>query len=192
MVTDYTRNQIWQELWDSERFVLYFSDLADAYRRRHQIMRLAIIFAVFIEATVTVIFASLIASLGVAGIWINIFVVLITLLGITIAALGAGAAISDYTENATILGWVSDDCKSLNTQWGELWQDIETFAIGEHQARDRRRELLKGFDAITARIQIVLDKNRNESSAEAAVEILRKKYGYMDIAGHSQRASPST
>ena len=45
-VTDQTRNAIWQDLWDAERYVRYYGSLADSYRVRHRNMRFALLAAI--------------------------------------------------------------------------------------------------------------------------------------------------
>ena len=172
MVTDQTRNAIWQDLWDAERYSRYYSSLSDAYRRRHKITRFATLASVLVEATISVSFV----SIGVEGIWAVMFLALIVGLGIVIAVLVAWDAVSNYAEDAAALSWVSMDCSSLNTQWADLWLDIESYAIDEREARSRQRELLRRFNAIASRIDVDLDEEINEASAEDAVRVLKEQY----------------
>lgn len=165
VVTDQTRNVIWQDLWDAERYVRYYGALADSYRIRHRNMRFALLAALLIEATVFLpnISEPLFTFLTVAG-------------GIAIAGLAAWDAISDYAKNSALLAVASEDCASVNTQWGELWLDIESYAIDESQARARRRELLDRLNAIASRVDVGLDEKLNESCSEDATKTLVEKY----------------
>ena len=174
MVTDQTRNAIWQDLWDAERYFRYYGALSDLYSRRHKITRFATLASILVEATVSVSYV----SIGVEGIWATIFLTSIVALGIVIAFLVAWDAVSNYAEDAAALSWVSVDCASLNMQWADLWLDVESYAIDEQQARSRRRELLQKSNTITARIDVSLDEKANEASAEDAEKVLRDKYAY--------------
>ena len=165
VVTDRTRNTIWQDLWDAERYVRYYGALADSYRIRHRNMRFALLAALLIEATVFLpnISDPVFTFLTVAG-------------GIAIAGLAAWDAISDYAKNSALLAVASEDCALVNTQWGELWLDIESYAIDESQARARRRELLDKVNAIAGRVDVSLDEKLNDSCEADAAKVLREKY----------------
>ena len=164
-VTNQTRNAIWQDLWDAERYVRYYGALADSYRFRHRTMRFALLAALLIEATVFLpkITDPLFTLLTVAG-------------GIAIAALAAWDAIADYAKNSAMLTVASEECASVNTQWGELWLDIESYAIDESVARARRLDLLERLNTIAARIDVGLDEKLNDSCEADAERVLREKY----------------
>lgn len=174
MVTDHTRNAIWQDLWDAERYYRYYSSLSDSYRRRHRLTRFATLASVLVEATLSVSYI----STGVAGFWATVILSLIVALGIAIAILVAWDATSNYAGDAVALSWVSVDCMSLNAQWTDLWLDIESFEIDEGEARSRQRELIRKFNTIAARIDVDLDEKTNEVSAADAEKVLREKYAH--------------
>ena len=164
-VTDQTRNAIWQDLWDAERYVRYYGSLADSYRIRHRTMRFTLLAALLIEATVLLpnIPDPLFTFLTVAG-------------GIAIAGLAAWDAISDYAKNSAMLSVASEECALANTQWGELWLDIESYAIDESRARARRLELLDRLNTIAARVDVGLDEKLNDSCEADSERVLREKY----------------
>ena len=172
MVTDQTRNAIWQDLWDAERYSRYYSSLSDVYRRRHRLTRFATLASVLVEATLSVSYI----STGVDGVWATMFLALIVALGIAIVILVAWDATSNYAEDAVALSWVSVDCAALNLEWADLWQDIESYAIDEQEARSRQRELTRRFNTIATRIDVDLDEKINETSAEDAVRVLKEQY----------------
>lgn len=174
MVTDQTRNAIWQDIWDAERYSRHYGSLSDVYGHRHKMTRFAILASVLVEATISVSFV----TIGVEGIWTAIFLALIVGIGIVIAVLVSWDAVSNYAEDAAALSWVSVDCAYLNVQWADLWLDIESYAIDEHEARSRQRELLHRFNVVASRIDVGLDEKINEASAEEAVRVLKEKYAY--------------
>ena len=174
MVTDQTRNAIWQDLWDAERYYRYYGSLSDSYRRRHRLTRFATLASVLVEATISVSYI----STGVTGIWATILLAAIITLGIVIAILVAWDATSNYAGDAVALSWVSVDCASLNAQWADLWLDIESFSIDEDEARSRQRDLIRKFNTIASRIDVDLDEKTNQASAADAVKVLSEKYAH--------------
>ena len=172
MVTDQTRNAIWQDLWDAERYSRYYSSLSDVYSRRHRLTRFATLASVLVEATVSVSYI----STGVDGVWATIFLALIVALGVAIAVLVAWDATSNYARYAVALSWVSVDCAALKLEWADLWQDIESYAIDEQEARSRQSELIRRFNTIATRVDVDLDEKINEASAEDAVRVLKEQY----------------
>ena len=174
MVTDQTRNAIWQDLWDAERYSRYYSSLSDVYRRRHKLIRFATLASVLVEATVSVSFV----SIGVEVVWATIFIAAIVALGIVIGILVAWDALANYAESAAALSWVSVDCAALNSEWTDLWLKIESYGIDEQEVHSRRRELIRRFNTIATRIDVHLDEKINEASAEDAAKVLQEKYAY--------------
>ncbi len=174
MVTDQTRNAIWQDMWDAERYSRYYGSLSDSYRRRHKLTRFATLASVLVEATISVSYI----STGVSGMWATVFLALIVGLGIAITILVIWDATSNYAGDAVALSWVSVDCALLNAQWADLWLDIESFAIDEDEARARQRELIRKFNTFAVRIDVDLDEKTNEISASEASEVLREKYAH--------------
>ena len=174
MVTDQTRNAIWQDMWDAERYSRYYGSLSDSYRRRHKLTRFATLASVLVEATISVSYI----GTGVSGMWATVFLALIVGLGIAIAILVTWDATANYAGDAVALSWISVDCALLNAQWADLWLDIESFAIDEDEARSRQRELIRKFNTFAVRIDVDLDEKTNEISASEASEVLREKYAH--------------
>ena len=165
MVTDQTRNAVWQNLLDAERYVRYFGALADRYQTRHRLLRYALLVSVIVEATVFI-----------PNIPDGLFIMLTASLGIVIIGLAAWDAVSDYGKNAAFLTLVAADCALLKNEWNELWMDIETYAVDESQARDRRRELDSRLRVVAERTNVNLDESLNDSCAEEAFRVMEQQY----------------
>ena len=165
-VTESTRERIYQDLWDAERYVRYYEALAGRYRLLHKLLRGLLLTSVLVEATLILPFTnSLITGAGVA----------------VIVLLVVWEAISDYAKNAALLSSISADCSTLNNEWDELWLDADAYAVSEAEARSRRRQLISEFDSIERRIEMSPDKKLATRSAQAAKEVLEKKYGKSPI-----------
>ena len=161
-VTELTRQRIWHDLWDSERYVRYYGSLAGRYRLLHRILRGFLLASVLIEATLILPLSNLIFT----GIGVAVIVLLVV-----------WEAISDYAKNAALLGSISADCSTLNNEWDELWLDIESYAVSEGEARSRRRTLISEFDSIDRRLEMSPNERLATSSAREAKKVLEEKYG---------------
>ena len=165
VVTDQTRNVIWQDLWDAERYVRYYGALADSYRVRHRNMRFALPAAILVEV---IVFLS-----NVSGILFATFTVAMVIL---IATLAFWDAMSNYARKSAALDLATKDCQMMNTQWCELWMDIETCVIDESEARTRRWELMKRLQSIAARVDVDQNQRLNDSCKEDAKKVVMQKY----------------
>ena len=105
-----------------------------------------------------------------------LFIVLTAALGIVIVCLAAWDAVSDYGKNAAVLTLVTADCALLKNEWDELWMDIETFAVDEPQARDRRRGLERRLSVVGERTNVNLDESLNDSCEEEAFKVVEQRY----------------
>lgn len=164
-VTDQTRNAVWQNLLDAERYVRYFGALADRFQTRHRLLRYTLLVSVIVEATVFI-----------PNMPDILFIVLTAALGIVIIGLAAWDAVSDYGKNAAVLTLVTADCALLKNEWDELWMDIETFAVDEPQARDRRRGLERRLSVVAERTNVNLDESLNDSCEEEAFKVVEQRY----------------
>ena len=165
VVTDQTRNAVWQDLLDGERYVRYFGALADRYQTRHRFLRYGLLVSVIVEAAV------LIPKMPDI-----VFTVLAVSLGIVIIGLAAWDAVSDYGKNAAVLTLVTADCAMLKNEWEELWMDIETYAVDESRARERRRDLERRLNIVAERTNVNLDESLNDSCEEEAFRVVKQRY----------------
>ncbi len=161
-VTESTRQRIYRDLWNAERYARYYEALAGKYRLRHRLLRGLLLTSVLVEAALIQRFTDpLIVVAGVA----------------VIVLLVVWEAISDYAKNAALLSSISADCLTLSYEWDELWLDVESYAVSEAEARSRRRRLISEFDSIERRIEMSPDEGLATRSAQAATEALEEKYG---------------
>ena len=167
-VTDHTRNEIWQDFTDAERYLRYYTSLADKYRTRHHRVRSALLGFILFEAIVVVPLWTTIEAP-----WGTIFIVLVASI---IIALTVFDATSNDAKNSALLNVASDECAHLHTEWRFLWADIETDAVEERQVRERQRVLLDRMNLIAARTELKEDEKRNIRYAEEANEVMKGRY----------------
>ena len=106
MMTEQTRNNVWQELLDAARLVRYYEALSNRYRSIHRIGRLLLLAAVL---------GGMAAHLDTVP---EVVLFVSTLL---IAILVVRELISDNASKAAVLQDVSIECDKLKSAWKELW-----------------------------------------------------------------------
>lgn len=162
MVSDQTRNDVWQELLDSDRLVRYYEALADHYQRKHLFTLLllgvgaASSFAAFLDLFPGVV--QLVASvlIGIVAVWMFI---------------------ADYAKKAAIAHDIGFQCRRLDVQWRDLWADVER--IDEAEARQRLIDLSNQMNIATQRSDdagIVDNRRLNEKSEALAFKTVRERY----------------
>lgn len=162
MVSDQTRNDVWQELLDSDRLVRYYEALADHYQRKHLFtLRLlgvgaASSFAAFLDLFPGVV--QLVASvlIGIVAVWMFI---------------------ADYAKKAAVAHDIGFQCRRLDVQWKDLWADVER--IDEAEARQRLIDLSNQMNIATQRsgdAGIVDNRRLNEKSEALAFKTVQERY----------------
>lgn len=155
------RSQVWQGLLDSERYVRYYSALADKYRRRHFYTRYSALVSVLAEA--------LAIPLG-----LNIY--LVWAVGVGIIFLVIFDAVSDFAKKAAVLDWISAEASESNVRWHMLWLNIEAYKINEEEALSRQFDLLTRFNVVAGRLDVSIDDKINYQSEEIAFKVVESKY----------------
>ena len=166
MVSDQLRNDIWQELLDSDRFVRYYEALANHYRRKHLTTLLflaagaassvAAVFELLPERDMVQIVAN--AVVGVMALWV---------------------LFADYAKKAEVANSISTRCSGLDIEWRNLWTAVEEEEIEEAEAHSRHLALAKEMLDATQRsgdAGIVDNRRLNEKSEEAAFKTVSERY----------------
>ena len=162
MVSDQTRNEIWQELLDSDRLVRYYAAVANYYRRMHALTLLLLAF-------------------GAAGSFAAVLEVLpSTAQLIANALVGLTAAwlfIADYAKKAAVAHTISFLCSRLDIQWRNLWGEVEH--LEEESARERFVALANEMNEVTSRsgdAGIVDNRRLNKKSEADAFKTVSERY----------------
>ena len=167
-VKDYTREVIWKDFTDAERYLRYYMGLTSKYRRKHRDIRMSLLTLALTEA---VIAAPLLTNLPtVYGVGI------LVIMGVAILVLTMFDALLNYGETAARLAIISEALAVINTDWRSLWVDIETYVIEETDARARQRTLLDQTNRFAALIELDHDDKLNEELESEAVNVMRGRY----------------
>ncbi len=164
MVTDQVRSIVWQEYLDAARLVRYYEALSDKYRRNHFIVRFLLLAAAAggIAALLELLpaIAQLIATAFVALIVVWDFV-------------------SDYARKAAVLHAISIECSELETDWQELWTEINEDEISTAEVLWKKSRLSRRILGVTswAGVADIRENQKlNEKCAESAYRVMVDRY----------------
>ena len=162
MVSDETRNDIWQELLDSDRLVRYYEAVANHYQRKHLLTLLLLgvgaagSFAAILDLFPDVVQLVANALVGIVAVWMFT---------------------ADYAKKAAIAHDIGFQCRRLDILWKKLWADVER--IDESDARQRLGDLADQMNTTTQRsggAGIVDNRRLNEKSEALAFKTMQERY----------------
>lgn len=162
MVSDQTRNDIWQELLDSDRLVRYYEALANHYQRKHSLtllllgMGAASSFAAILDLFLDIVQLIASALVGIVAVWMFI---------------------ADYAKKAAVAHDIGFQCRRLDVDWKELWAAVER--IDEAEARRRLGDLSNQINIATRRSSdagIVDNRRLNKKSKALAFKTVQQRY----------------
>lgn len=162
MVTEQTRNAIWQELLDVARLVRYYEALSDQHRRNHLIIRFLLLAA---------------AAGGIAALLDLLPAMAQLVAGGVIALLVAWDFVSDYAKKAAILHAISTECSAMEIEWQALWLELEN--ISDADARRENTRLSRRIADVTGwagQADIREDRKLNEECEKAAYLVVTDRY----------------
>ena len=159
MVSDQTRNDIWQELLDVTRLVRYYGALSDRHRRNHSTIRFLLLAA---------------AAGGIAALLDLLPQIVQLIAGGLIALVVAWDFVSDYAKKAAVLHTINIECGLLEIEWRELWNEAN-----DAEVREKNRRLSERISYVTARAgdaNIPENRKLNEECAKAAYRVVADQY----------------
>jgi len=164
MVSDQTRNEVWQDLLDVSRLVRYYDALSDVHRRNHAIIRFVLLAAAAGGIASLLDLLPPIAQLAASG-----FIALVV----------AWDFASDYARKAAVLHTISLECGLLEIEWRDLWNDANNPDASDDEVRERNAQLSRRIAGATGRAgDAGIRENRklNEECERAAYRIIEDKY----------------
>ena len=164
MMTERTRNAVWQELLDVARLVRYYETLSDRHRRNHLIVRFLLLAA---------------AAGGIAALLDVLPAIAQLVAGGLVALLVAWDFVSDYAKKAAVLHAISLECSALEIEWGELWAYVDDNNASDAEVRRENRRLARRLSEVTGwagHADIREDQKLNAECAEAAYRVMVDRY----------------
>lgn len=126
MVTEHTRNQIWQEMMDASAYVRYYERLLKRDRTWYVTIRTALL--------VSPLGGSL-AFIALAPNWVQIT------LGVVISIIVGIEFVTNFAKRVSVLNTTLVSCTEIEQEWEDLWNKVETFSIDDVTANEKIRYL---------------------------------------------------
>ena len=167
MVSEPTRDAVWQNCLDVSRLGYYYETLSNRYRRYYIWLRFALL-------------VSVIASVGSQYTPIS-HPIATTLLVIATVMLVAVDYALDLAKKSAVLQEIYLQVKGLEADWEMLWLEIEDEDADDSETRRENRALYRRLLRVTGRSVaegILIDDKLNRESLKTANKIIEDKYGY--------------
>ena len=170
MVSQSTRNTVWQSYLDVARNSRYYEALANRYQWYYRSVRFALLFMVIVSVAVPY------TSLSHPASWI-----LGTLsVGIT-AILVAVDYVGDFAKKSAVLHGISVEVNRLESDWELLWLEIDDSDAVDSEMRQRNKDyqrLLMTVEKRAGEEGITIDHKLNQKCTETAYAIMEDRYRY--------------
>lgn len=166
MVTDRTRAEVWQGLWDSQRMVRYYQALHGHYLRRNRVTMWALV--VF-------------GTGAFVALWERMPDIAQPLVGLAVAVTSLWVLFADYAAKAAVAQSIAAQCEELATEWATLFAQLDDPGeeLGEPRVRASLDDLKRRMTAATYRsgdANIPDNQRINERATAAATEALKAAY----------------
>ena len=179
MVSQSTRNTVWQSYLDVARNSRYYEALANRYQWYYRSVRFLLLFAVIITVAVPS-YLSQPASLIFGAVAVVLTAILV-----------AVDYVGDFAKKSAVLHGISTEVSHLESDWEMLWLEI----VDESDAVDsemRRRN--RGYQRLLMRVEerageegITIDNKLNQKCMEMTYAIMEDRYRY----AYGEEATPS-
>ena len=148
---------------DVSRVTRYAEAMGTRYRRRHLLIRSGLLVA---------------ASGSVASVVTTLPDFSRAVFGIAITALVVADFMLDYATKIAALDSAKRECDALESDWRELWLDVDTPESTDADIRRRNTELVRRFERVTGPMdaQVRVDQKVNVLSAESAYKVASDQY----------------
>ena len=163
MVTEPVRRIVWIDMLDVSRVTRYAEAMGTKYRRRHLVSRIIL----FVAASGSV--ATVVTTLP--DVWRAVC-------GIAIAVVVVAEYMLDYATKIAALDSVKRECQALESDWRELWLDVDAPDSADAVIRRRNTELVRRFERVTVPMdtQVPVNQKVNVQSAESAYKVAGNQY----------------
>ena len=165
MVTKPVRSIVWGYMLDVSRVTRYAETMGTRHRLRHLIIRFGLLAAASGSVATVVI--------TLPDFWRAVFGIAITVLVV------ADFMLDDATKIAT-LDSAKMECDALESDWRELWLDVDAPESVDADIRRRNMELVRRFERVTGPMgaQVRVNQKVNILSAESAYKVACDQYAH--------------
>ena len=159
-----TRNDVWQQLLDAQRFVQYYQVMAG----KHEKWLLAIRFVLLLAGT-----GSIASVVDIVPPVVQAF------FGVVVAAAVAWEFVANYARKAAVLHAICLECCAIENELRELWTDVQLENMDEQDIRQTNRRLgarLREATGWAGQNGVVVNEKVNQEATEAAYSVTVQRY----------------
>ena len=170
MVSDATRNAVWQSYLDVVRLVYYYESLADKYQRLYFWIRFGMLF--FVIVSVASPFAPFPQPVGAI---VTVAMILVT------ATLVTADYVGDFAKKAAVLHGIAGQVNRLGSEWRALWLVIDDADSEDGMARRKNEDLQSRLTETTEQAReagITINDKLNQKCVETAYAIVEDRHRY--------------
>lgn len=166
MVTERTRTEVWQGLWDARRMVRYYQAVCTQYQRLHRITLWVLV---------------LFGASAVVPVWDRIPDVVQPVAGLLVAAMSLWILFADYAAKSAVSLSIATQCEELASEWATLFAQLDNpdEEVEEQQARQSLDDLKRRMRDATYRsgdAKLVDNERINKKATAAATEELKASF----------------
>ena len=164
MVSETTRNEIWQQFLDVARLLRYYTRLSNRHRRKQQLIRILLLAA---------------ATSGIVALLDLLPAFMQELAAAAVAILVVWDSLGDYARKAAVLHAICIECNRIESQWQKLWLQIDRPDLDDEDALHQSDMLGERLNDITGRAGLVgveFDTKLNRTCAEDAYKVMQERY----------------
>lgn len=164
IVTDRTRTEIWQGLWDAKRMSRYYL----AMHHRHQMIDRVVVFLLLCSGT-----SAVVALWQALPDWSQ------AAAGVTVAVVTIFSAMGRHAAKAATAQAIKVQCDDLGIDWRELLANVDSGLVDESRAREELNRLDRTMQHFTSRsgdVGLTTNEKLNETSAREASQELESSY----------------
>ena len=168
MITQQTRQDIWDERLDVARLVRYYEKLSDKQRHYYFVIRGMLVLSAFSGAAALLKFFPE-----------NIQEEIAIVAGFVIALVTAWDILTNYARKAAVSHAIGKECSFLEIEWKDLWADANNHLLEDPVARKKNRRLARRITEVTAwagYVNIREDRKLNEKCENEVHRIMGEKY----------------
>ena len=170
MVSDATRNAVWQSYLDVARLVYYYDAQADRYQRFYIAIRFAMLF--FVIVSVASPFAPFPQPIDVIA---PVALILVT------AVLVTADYVGDFAKKAAVLHGIAAQVHRLGSECRALWLRIDDADSEDGMARRKNEKLQNHLTETTEQAReagITINNKLNQECVETAYAIVEDRHRY--------------
>ena len=157
------RHAVWDDMLDAARMARYAESMESHYRTCHTVVR----FGLLLSAS-----GSVAAFLNALPHGSQLY------FSVAVSVLVAWDFMSDYANKIAVLGSTKRECQELETEWRDLWLDVDSPESTDLDVQRRNRELSRrlGRATIPMDVQVKVDAKKNEICTRDAYKVTEARY----------------